>query len=350
MKLLQKIETHYEQNLPFVAYRKINSDTITAFFQRNATLFLFNTYDEVGFVFAPFDIANPSILLPKNESDFFEEKINIETSFKEVVSSKGEDKKQEEQHKLLVDKAIASITENHQRKVVISRKEQMAISNFNLVETFKKLLLKYQNAMVYVWYHPKVGLWFGATPERLLDIKGNDFETMSLAGTQVFKGLVQVQWQEKELDEQQIVTDYIVGNLEPFCEQIVANEVETVKAGNLLHLKSKISGKIATNTDKGYLKKVIMALHPTPAVCGFPKEVAKQFILENEYYDREFYTGFLGELNLNATSTLFVNLRCMQIKHNKAFIYVGGGITQNSNSQKEWEETQAKATIMKSVL
>ena len=91
-------------------------------------------------------------------------------------------------------------------------------------------------------------------------------------------------------------------------------------------------------------------LHPTPAVCGLPKEEAKQFILDNELYNRDFYTGFLGELNLKGQTNLYVNLRCMQLKDNRISIYVGGGITADSNAENEWEETVIKAKVMKNAL
>jgi len=112
-------------------------------------------------------------------------------------------------------------------------------------------------------------------------------------------------------------------------------------------------------------------LHPTPAVCGLPKDAAKQFILKNENYNREFYTGFLGEINIKTSisrnsnsrnvennayaavktvSNLYVNLRCMQISNQEAIIYVGGGITKDSNVEAEWEETVQKALVIKKVL
>ena len=76
---------------------------------------------------------------------------------------------------------------------------------------------------------------------------------------------------------------------------------------------------------------IIKTLHPTPAVCGLPRNLAKDFILQNEDYHRSYYTGFLGELNFkNQQSSLFVNLRCMEISGETASIYVGGGITKES--------------------
>ena len=83
---------------------------------------------------------------------------------------------------------------------------------------------------------------------------------------------------------------------------------------------------------------------------------AKNFILENENYKRTFYTGFLGELNLEKkqeklkSSSLFVNLRCMNIVNSKASVFIGGGVTKESNALKEWEETVSKSNVMKHVL
>ena len=107
---------------------------------------------------------------------------------------------------------------------------------------------------------------------------------------------------------------------------------------------------------KSNLKEVVSVLHPTPAVCGFPMQKAKKFIFENEGYDRSYYTGFLGELNIKGDyinkpkSDLFVNLRCMQVVKNMAHIYVGCGITKDSIPEKEFLETVNKSMTMKIIL
>ena len=98
------------------------------------------------------------------------------------------------------------------------------------------------------------------------------------------------------------------------------------------------------------MKNLLNTLHPTPAVCGLPKEAAKSFILRNENYDRTFYTGFLGEININLVTDLFVNLRCVEIEEGFAKVYVGGGITEESIPEKEWLETHFKTTTIKSIL
>ncbi|MGG8495542.1 chorismate-binding protein [Tenacibaculum sp. TC6] len=344
MHIFTHIENSLQKKLPFVAYKKPNSTSIASFFQNNDTLVTTTNFYDSGFVFAPFDDTQEAILIPEKEAVFREEML---TSFRTENSAKNiaTDVSSKENHINLVQKGITAIDNGLFKKVVLSRKELVTLESFDVITVFKNLLASYPNAMVYVWYHPHIGMWLGATPETLVKIANTEFETMALAGTQPFVEGATVAWTSKEIDEQQFVTDYIVEKLTPICSQISTSDTETIKAGSLLHLKTKIQGSIKTdNTD------LIKTLHPTPAVCGLPKNSSKDFILSNELYKRTFYTGFLGELNLNNNTQLFVNLRCMEIQNNNALIYIGGGITKDSTPEKEWEETVAKAMVMKKVL
>jgi isochorismate synthase len=212
---------------------------------------------------------------------------------------------------------------------------------------FKKMLEAYKNAFVYLWFHPEIGLWMGATPEKLLTSFEGNFKTMALAGTQKYNGTVNVIWQNKEKQEQQYVTDFMLENLKESVESLDVTAPFTVQAGNLLHIRTDISGKLKSADS---LENLINILHPTPAVCGLPKAVAANFIMENEGYDRAYYSGYLGELNINNRTSLFVNLRCMQVENRLVTIYVGGGITADSIPENEWEETVSKAEVMKKVL
>lgn len=365
----ETIQKQHTNQLPFVAYRKPNSKETKALLQVDDTIHYVDDFSEVGFVFAPFDDSDKSVLIPLQNAN------KIETSYfdnaqkesnKRIFSLNQEDK---QQHIELIEKGINSIRINIFQKVVLSRMESVDVSEFNLIDNFKNLLNNYPLAFVYCWYHPKIGLWLGATPETLMKIEGNQFSMMALAGTQEYKGTLDVVWEEKEKREQQIVTDFIIANLESLVQNTQVSEVETVKAGNLVHLKTMIQASLKLETFN--LKHILSVLHPTPAVCGMPKLPSKKFILENEFYNREFYTGYLGELNfeykvspktskrniesraysiIKKSSQLYVNLRCMQIKDNKALIYVGGGITKISNAEKEWEETVSKSKIIKSIL
>jgi len=374
----ERLRFQFENELPFVAYRKPNSNYIKGFLQNNQELFSSETFSESGFLFAPFDLKNTNVLFPLEHSEEFSVEfqpstLTIETqkgaSLKISDSVEQEKNTRQRQHLKLVEQGIDAISKQRFKKVVLSRKEVVGIGKVSPIPIFKRLLTSYTNAFVYIWFHPKVGLWLGATPEMLLSVRGLKFKTVSLAGTRSALNVDDVVWDEKNLKEQQFVTDFIKEELNSIVKTISVSPRETIKAGKLYHLKSEISGIL--NSNKNTLQPIIESLHPTPAVCGLPKLPSKKFILDNENYNREFYTGFLGELNLKRAKNrnanrrnvennaygsivneteLFVNLRCMQIKDDRASIYVGGGITEASNPKTEWAETEKKARTMLDVL
>lgn len=346
-----KIKLHKEQNLPFVLYSKPNSTKMIGLLQQNNVLHTVSDFTEKGFVFASFD-EKQLILIPENESEIITaEQENIEFSpvekndadFDPVAKKKYED---------LVDKGIQAIKNEEFKKVVLSRSESVDVTDFDFVATFQQLIQLYPTTFSYCFFHPEIGFWMGATPEQLLKANGNVFETTALAGTQKAESEVEISWQQKEKDEQQYVTDFIVKRLREVALSVQVTEPYSIKAGSIWHIKTDISGVLNNNST---LEEVIDTLHPTPAVCGLPKKKAKAFIVENESYDRTFYTGFLGELNSSlasnaVSSDLFVNLRSMQIMENKAILYMGCGITKESIPEKEWEESVNKSMTMKRVL
>ncbi len=365
--LFDSIERYFDDALPFVSYRKPNTLEVKALFQNDDTIYNVSDFTESGFVFAPFDDSEKAVLIPIEASEEFSVSVEVEDSKIEGASHSNQDGK--DFYIKLVEKGVEVIKSERLSKVVLSRNETIEFPDLNFIQIFKRLLHTYPTAFVYCWYHPKIGLWLGATPETLLKVEGNRFSTMALAGTQKYNGTLDVVWQDKEKNEQQIVTNYIANSLKSSSNTLNISEVETVKAGNLLHLQTKIIG--TSNSRFVNLQAILKALHPTPAVCGFPKDIAKQFILENENYNREYYAGFLGELNIKektnrnpkrrnvensaygtvkTVSNLYVNLRCVQLKETKALIYVGGGITKNSNPESEWQETVNKSQTIKKVL
>jgi isochorismate synthase len=347
ISLVDKIVLQYQQNLPFVVYSKPNSDTVLGLFQQNDTLYEVNDFSEKGFVFASFD-GSQNFFIPEKESEQWREDwlSNPEAfSNKEMVSDN--DLVAQTNFQDLVGKGIQAIQNKEFQKVVVSRKESVALEHFDLGTTFKKLVAQYRSAFVYCFHHPKIGTWLGASPEQLLKANSDSFETMALAGTQKETGQETVVWQQKEQEEQQFVTDYIVSKLKEVGAEVHVSEAYSVKAGSLWHIKTDISGVFGQELN---LKKAIQLLHPTPAVCGVPKAISKAFIEANENYKRSFYTGFLGELNRNFASDLFVNLRCMQIENNQAFLYMGCGITKDSIPEKEWKESVNKSMTMKRII
>ena len=363
MKLiLKKAIEQLELQLPFVLYKKPNITTVTGIFQNNDNLFLVDDFTEKGFVFASFD-GNQTVIIPENQSEVQQEEIagNQAIFLNEDVSDT--DESHQIDFKKLIANGIQAIEKEEFKKVVLSRKETVELVHFDLMTTFQNLVLSYPAAFTYCFFHPKIGIWLGASPEQLLRFDGLNFSTIALAGTQKSIDLQEVVWKNKEINEQQFVTDYIVSKLEHAAENVSVSKPYSFKAGSLWHIKTDVSGTLHSDYN---LQKIIRLLHPTPAVCGFPKDKSKAFILENEKYDRTFYTGFFGELNLSDTkniekSDLYVNLRCMEIVFSnlkndskqasaKAILYIGCGITKDSIPEKEWQESVNKSMTMKKVL
>ncbi|VXC09596.1 Isochorismate synthase siderophore [Flavobacterium sp. 9R] len=355
-----KVQQQIALNLPFVIYHKPNKSKLIGFFQKNDHLFFVDDFKESGFVFSPFN-GNQMILIPLKESVKWETIVPT-VDFEETKGTSSDENQEAKNHFLaLIEKGVETIKKGIFDKVVLSRQEEVNVSNFDVVTTFEKLIALYPTAFTYCWFHPKIGLWMGATPERLLKANKSKFYTTALAGTQIFDPKKRTAvWGNKEQKEQQYVTDSILDSLKNHTSEIVLSSPYTIQAGKLLHINTDIEGVLKRSSS---LKEVVSVLHPTPAVCGLPKQQAKDFILANEGYDRSYYTGFLGELNVKGDylnkpkSHLFVNLRCMQIKQSedksdtaKAYLYMGCGITLESIPEKEWEESVNKSMTMKRVL
>lgn len=349
--LFLKVKIQQEQQLPFVLFCKPDSERIVGVFQKNDHLYFLETFEEKGFVFAPFD-AETFPFIPLEHSDVYVENTSRDHVFESKPSeskvSMGKDFFEE-----LVAKGIEAINGEQFLKVVLSRKEEISIPEFDIETTMNRMISQYPTAFKYCFFHPKIGTWLGATPEQFLKTNGTAIKTVALAGTQLATHSKTVSWEEKEETEQQLVTDFIVQSLEGLVRELTISSPYSVKAGNLWHIKTDIS---ATVKSKKKIKNIIAELHPTSAVCGLPKLPAKDFILKNEGYNREYYSGFLGELNIDFVtfrtlkSDLFVNLRCMKVFNDKAQIFVGCGITKDSDPEKEYIETVNKSMTMKKII
>lgn len=348
--LINQLKKQQEQLLPFVVYRKPQSLKIQAFLQQDDVLYTVDDFSESGFVMAPF--CGTPVLIPTEKASLVLADCSVlNHGTTSEIDSLAQDETQVF-HEQLVQKGIEAIHSNQFDKVVLSRSETLEIKHFDWAEVFLRMVDLYPTAFAYCFYHPKVGMWLGAFAEQLVHFSKGQLTTMSVAGTQLMQAQQQPFWGEKEKQEQQFVTDFILDGLKKYTTQLKHSAPYSIQAGKLWHLRTDIQAKAEENQ----LKNIINFLHPTPAVCGFPKDAARKFILENEGYYRGYYSGFLGELNCDDSTDLFVNLRCLQVVASllnpltKVILYVGGGITRDSQPQKEWLETVHKAQTMKMVL
>lgn len=339
MQVIEEINTLLSAQKPFVCYVKPNESIWNLLIQQSNELIKF--YNQEGFVFMPF-YEGDQVVIPFEGNSFSQG--TVETFVQITVPNGTFENKENEDFQKLVSQGIEAIQKNKFDKVVLSRKIVLK-KQISIVATFQNLIATYPSAFRYLFFHPRIGLWMGATPEQLVKINQNQFETVALAGTQLYSE--NVIWTTKEIEEQQFVTDYITTKVKNKVKQLIVTDVETVNAGNLIHLKSYIRGDLTSDFQANDL---IQTLHPTPAVCGLPKERAIDFILKNEGYDRKYYAGFLGEYNKENLTDLFVNLRCLEVENDVVNIYVGCGITKDSIPEKEFIETENKSMTMRNVL
>jgi len=190
------------------------------------------------------------------------------------------------------------------------------------------------------------GTWLTASPEILLDGEGDRWQTMALAGTMRYTD--NPTWNDKNREEQQLVATYITETLERFTDDFAEEGPYSTRAADLVHLRSDFRFHLA---DTSRIGELIAALHPTPAVCGLPKQRAFQFILHNESSPRRYYSGFMGPLfPRSGTTHLYVSLRCMEIGASACRLYAGGGILPDSVMEQEWQETEMKLETMRQCL
>ncbi len=258
-----------------------------------------------------------------------------------------------EDYLMKIRKILAYIKEGKAEKVVLTRPEAVTLpETFDFTAFFTTLHRHYPAAFIFLVFLPGRGIWAGATPEMLLNATVQDYETTALAGTLPLDGEGGIpEWGPKELHEQQIVTDYILEELRRAGFQTTPDKTpHTVIAGSMAHLETTI--RIAMPGQRRDIARLLEALHPTPAICGYPQEAAMQILRETEQYDRQYYTGYLGPWNTRYPARLYINLRSMQFLPGvrRAYLYAGGGLTAASVPEKEWEETRLKMSTLLSVL
>ncbi len=254
-----------------------------------------------------------------------------------------------------VSNAIDAISNGHFEKVVPSRKTNIKLpGNFNAFQFFKKLEKSYPNAFIYLVSIPETGTWLGATPENLISIQDNKiFKTTALAGTQQYEDgmdLTDAAWRQKEIEEQALVSRYIINCFKKIrLREFEERGPKTIKAGNLMHLKTDFIVDMEEVNFPQLGSVMLDLLHPTSAICGMPKIPSMEFIQQHEGFDRGYFSGYLGPVNTENSTDIFVNLRCMTlVDQQTAEIFAGAGVTVDSKPEKEWLETEMKMeTLLK---
>ncbi|MDE7154184.1 MAG: chorismate-binding protein [Muribaculaceae bacterium] len=226
-------------------------------------------------------------------------------------------------------------------KTVFSRiisEENITIDLMQLLET---QFSSFPETFRFFYYIPQTGLWLGTSPELLLDYDRETgcFSTMSLAGT---RETVNTQWDDKNIDEQNMVARFISDVLTSAGAQFTVQRCEDVCFKPVCHICDLFTGTLKEDNCPELLNR----LSPTPALSGFPVRTAIEEISQLESHQRECYGGYVGYVTA-AKLKCFVNLRSIKLTESGYCIFAGGGVTAHSVAEDEWKETENKTMILR---
>lgn len=350
-----------DRNVRFALYQLPQTTSVHLILQTSGEPHVFDNIsglnEQKGFVISPFSVsqAHPVIVIQGDKILEGEDAIFnfLETYPFEKTYSAASSKRMDEglanfeKYSSIFEAFHSNVADDNLQKLVLSRTADVERKSSTGL-AFKRACQKYKDNFVYLCYTPESGAWLGSSPEIILSGNKGNWKTDALAGTQKVNNVSdEITWDEKNIYEQGIVMKYMQNQLNKIGVTSVNDTPITIYSGDLAHLKSEFRFQLPDNNRVG---DVLNILHPTPAVCGFPKDKAFKFILENEKYDRAYYTGFIGVLDADNQTNLYVNLRCMQILPHSLRLYAGGGIMPDSEAQLEWQETDYKLQTILSIL
>ena len=194
---------------------------------------------------------------------------------------------------------------------------------------------------------PEPPAFFGATPERLVSLRGRTVETDALAGT-TGRGETPAEdeWLAQELlgdaknvHEHALVAETIRDQLAPFAASVSTGERKIKRLATVQHIHTPITAELAADT---HVLSLVEALHPTPAVGGLPPDTALETIRETEPFDRGWYAAPIGWIDAAGNGTFAVGLRSAVATRRRATLFAGVGIVGDSDPDREWDEVELK--------
>ncbi|MFD1642562.1 isochorismate synthase [Halohasta litorea] len=194
---------------------------------------------------------------------------------------------------------------------------------------------------------PEPPAFFGATPERLVSLRGRTVETDALAGT-TGRGETPAEdeWLADELladpknvHEHALVAETIREQLAPFAASVSTGDRQIKRLATVQHIHTPITAELAADT---HVLSLVEALHPTPAVGGLPPDRALETIRETEPFDRGWYAAPIGWIDAAGNGTFAVGLRSAVATRRRATLFAGVGIVGDSDPDREWDEVELK--------
>jgi menaquinone-specific isochorismate synthase len=247
-----------------------------------------------------------------------------------------------------VTRALHSIAEGQLDKIVLAKVLDITASQpFNLIGSLQNLRDRYPNCYRFSASCGGGETFIGASPERLVAVHDRQLKTEALAGSAPRGATIgedegfaaQLLDSDKEAREHQLVIDFITQRLASLDIQAQLAEPRLLRLPNIQHRHTPIT---ATMPAQGHILDVVGGLHPTPAVAGWPREIACQHIPQYEDFDRGWYAAPIGWVDTQGNGEFAVGIRSALLKGNTARLFAGAGIVAGSDPEKESNEVQMK--------
>lgn len=224
-------------------------------------------------------------------------------------------------------------------KVVMARCSQYDLNpQANPFGFFKNLRKKFQKSSFFCLALASNQIFLGATPECLYKRTDGEILTEAVAGTCRAEAKKDLLNSPKELKEFHYVTDFFSEKLNLLADKIEKSSDQILHVGYLKHLYAPFKAHLANKVTDQLL---LDTLFPSPALCGYPSNLALQQIDIIEPFFRGWYASPIGYLSQNHAQ-FNIAIRCCLITDQTVTIFVGNGITKDSCPQAEWEELNAK--------
>ncbi len=247
-----------------------------------------------------------------------------------------------------VELALARFINSSLKKVVLSRQQIInCVTPVDPTTLLSRVASQSGQGVSFLLSPDAHSYFLGHSPERLYRRDGRMIQTEAVAGTRV-RGTTETEdnrlaqellTSEKEQREQQLVSVHIAEKLQQLCSQVtIPSKPQILKLGRLQHLVTSFTGQLQASATDG---DILSALHPTPAVAGFPVPDALTFLAHHESYDRGWYAGPVGWVS-HDSAEFIVAIRSALVQGNMARLFAGSGIVSGSVAAVEWEETEQK--------
>lgn len=245
----------------------------------------------------------------------------------------------------LVKETIETLDDK--KKIVLARRRIVQFDKDISIPTILRQALQAEHNSYLFVLESQNSVFFSQTPEQLMEVNEDVLSTKAVAGTikrthqeQLDNANIEQFLQdEKNLNEHRFVVESILNDIEPYVEEVSFNKRPQILANDhLYHLYTMIHGNLSKKSYIGLLDR----LHPTPALGGYPKDEAVEYIEQLEFGTRGLYGAPVGYIDMYNSCEFIVAIRSMLIKKNRTTLFAGCGIVSDSDADSEVNETAMK--------